>query len=456
MNITMILLAVLVLINLVILVRSFFKSASAHADYQQTYKLIDSKMKDFAKILGGGLSDNRREYGLHFQEFRKELGELFSRFSVTMEQKTEGLFSMTLKNLRENREEMSASLRSFEEKFTRTVDELTKSTSEKLESIRGGVDRKLESIQKDNNEKLEEMRRTVDEKLHSTLEKRLGESFKLVSDRLESVQKGLGEMQSLASGVGDLKKVLSNVKSRGVIGEYQLEALLEQLLSRQQYEKNVKTKKGGRENVEFAVKIPDKNTEDSFIWLPIDAKFSTGDYERLQNAYETADKGQVEESVKALASRIERFAKDIHDTYVDPPHTTDFAVMFLPFEGLYAEVLRIPGLFEKIQNTYKVTITGPTTVSALLNSLQMGFRTLAIEKRSVEVWQVLGAVKTEFGKFGMVIEQAKKKLDAARDELEKTDTRTRKINSKLKNIETLPENEAVRMIGNGDSVEENE
>ncbi|HRZ27093.1 MAG TPA: DNA recombination protein RmuC [Spirochaetota bacterium] len=456
MNITMILLAVLVLINLVILVRSFFKSASAPADYQQTYKLIDSKMNDFAKILGGGLSDNRREYGLNFKEFRKELGELFSRFSVTMEQKTEGLFSMTLKNLRENREEMSASLGSFEEKFTRTVAELTKSTSEKLESIRGGVDRKLESIQKDNNEKLEEMRRTVDEKLHSTLEKRLGESFRLVSDRLESVQKGLGEMQSLASGVGDLKKVLSNVKSRGVIGEYQLEALLEQLLSRQQYEKNVKTKKGGRENVEFAIKIPDKNTEDSFIWLPIDAKFPTGDYERLQNAYEAADRSQVEESVKALASRIEKFARDIHEKYVDPPHTTDFAVMFLPFEGLYAEVLRIPGLFEKIQNTYKVTITGPTTVSALLNSLQMGFRTLAIEKRSVEVWQVLGAVKTEFGKFGMVIEQAKKKLDAARDELEKTDTRTRKINSKLKDIETLPENEAVRMIGNGDTVEENE
>ncbi len=447
MNITMILLAVLVLINLVILARSFLKSASAPADYQQTYKLIDSKMTDFAKILGSGFSDNRREYSLNFQEFRKELGELFNRFTATIEQKIDGLQGLTLKNLRDNREEMSASLRSFEEKFTRTVAELTKSTTDRLENIRGAVDKKLESIQKDNNEKLEEMRKTVDEKLHSTLEKRLGESFRLVSDRLESVQKGLGEMQNLASGVGDLKKVLSNVKSKGVIGEYQLEALLEQLLTRQQYEKNVKTKKGGRESVEFAIRIPDKNSEDSFIWLPVDAKFPTEDYERLQTAYEAADRAMIDESTKSLASRIEKFARDIHDKYVDPPHTTDFAVMFLPFEGLYAEILRIPGLFEKIQNTYKVTITGPTTISALLNSLQMGFRTLAIEKRSVEVWQVLSAVKTEFGKFGAVIEQAKKKLDAARDELEKTDTRTRKINSKLKNVESLPGDEAAKMIG---------
>jgi DNA recombination protein RmuC len=447
-DMVLVLLVVVIAINLIVLVRSFFRRASAPGDFQRQFSVVESKMADFAKILGGGFADNRREYSLNFQEFRKELGELFNRFSAVMEQKTDNLQGLTLKNLRDNREELSASLRSFEEKFTRTVAELTKSTTDRLDVIRSAVDKKLESIQKDNNEKLEEMRKTVDEKLHSTLEKRLGESFRLVSERLESVQKGLGEMQTLASGVGDLKKVLSNVKSRGVIGEYQLEALLEQLLTRQQYEKNVKTKKGGRENVEFAIKIPDKNSGDSFIWLPVDAKFPTEDYERLQSAYDAADRAMIDESVKSLASKIDRFARDIHDKYVDPPHTTDFAVMFLPFEGLYAEVLRIPGLFEKVQNSYRVTITGPTTLSALLNSLQMGFRTLAIEKRSVEVWQVLSAVKTEFGKFGAVIEQAKKKLDAARDELEKTDTRTRKINSKLKNIESLPESEAVAVIGN--------
>lgn len=326
------------------------------------------------------------------------------------------------------------------------LDSLLNSNRDEIIKLRDALDIRFKEIQTSNEKKLEEMRVTVDEKLHNTLEKRLGESFKLVSERLEAVQKGLGEMQSLANGVGDLKKVLSNVKSKGVIGEYQLEGLLEQILSRGQYDSNVKTKHGSRDIVEFAVKIPDKNTEDKFIWLPIDAKFPTEDYERLLNAYDAGEKNLIEESVKSLASKIDKFSKDIRDKYIDPPHTTEFALMFLPFEGLYAEVLRIPGLFEKIQNN-KVIITGPSTLAAFLNSLQMGFRTLAIEKRSVEVWQVLGAVKTEFGKFGDVIEQAKKKLDAARDELDKTGTRTRMINSKLKKVESLPETDTVRVIG---------
>jgi len=378
----------------------------------------------------------------------------------------------TINNLKNNREELSLALKSFEEKFSANVSEFNnlqkskfdelntkqseqnKNTADKLDNIRVVVDQKLESLQKDNNEKLEKMRQTVDEKLHSTLEKRLGESFKLVSDRLEAVQKGLGEMQNLATGVGDLKKVLSNVKTKGVIGEYQLEALLEQLLTPQKYGKNVKTKKGSKDNVEFAIKIPDKNSEDSFIWLPIDAKFPTEDYERVQNAYDAGDKSLIDESVKSLAARIDKFARDILDKYIDPPQTTDFAVMFLPFEGLYAEVLRIPGLFEKLQNNYKIIITGPTTLSALLNSLQMGFRTLAIEKRSVEVWHVLGAVKTEFAAFGKILEKTKEKLDSARSELDKTDTRTRKINSKLKNIESLPEAESFKVIGVDSVVED--
>jgi len=326
------------------------------------------------------------------------------------------------------------------------LDALMGSNREEIGKLRDALDTRFKEIQAGNEKKLEEMRVTVDEKLHSTLEKRLGESFKLVSERLEAVQKGLGEMQILASGVGDLKKVLSNVKSKGVIGEYQLDALLEQLLTRSQYEKNVKTKKGSKDLVEYAVKMPDKNSEDGFIWLPIDSKFPTEDYERLQAAYDAGDKTLIDESVKSLSSKIDKFAKDIRDKYIDPPHTTDFALMFLPFEGLYAEVLRIPGLFEKIQG-YKIAITGPSTLSAFLNSLQMGFKTLAIEKRSVEVWQVLGAVKTEFGKFGAVLEQAKKKLDAARDELDKTDTRTKMINSKLKKVESLPEMESVKVLG---------
>ncbi len=335
------------------------------------------------------------------------------------------------------------------------LDSSLSSGREEMARLRDSLDTRFKEIQSGNEKKLEEMRLTVDEKLHNTLEKRLGESFKLVSERLEAVQKGLGEMQSLANGVGDLKKVLSNVKSKGVIGEYQLEGLLEQLLTRSQYDKNVKTKKGSKDLVEYAVKMPDKNSDDGFIWLPIDAKFPTEDYERLQAAYDAGDRASIDESVKSLSVKIDKFAKDIRDKYIDPPHTTDFAIMFLPFEGLYAEVLRIPGLFEKIQG-YKIAITGPSTLSAFLNSLQMGFKTLAIEKRSVEVWQVLGAVKTEFGKFGDVIDQAKRKLDAAREELDKTGTRTRKINSKLKNVESLPEAESVKVLGTDSTLDEEE
>lgn len=335
------------------------------------------------------------------------------------------------------------------------LDSSLSSGREEMAKLRDSLDARFKEIQSGNEKKLEEMRLTVDEKLHNTLEKRLGESFKLVSERLEAVQKGLGEMQSLASGVGDLKKVLSNVKSKGVIGEYQLEGLLEQLLTRSQYDRNVKTKKGSKDLVEYAVKMPDKNSEDGFIWLPIDAKFPTEDYERLQAAYDAGDRALIDESVKSLSAKIDKFAKDIRDKYIDPPHTTDFAIMFLPFEGLYAEVLRIPGLFEKIQG-YKIAITGPSTLSAFLNSLQMGFKTLAIEKRSVEVWQVLGAVKTEFGKFGDVIDQAKRKLDAAREELDKTGTRTRKINSKLKNVESLPEAESVKVLGTASTLDDEE
>lgn len=349
--------------------------------------------------------------------------------------------------LTQNRRELAEALRDNRTELGQSLTGMTQQNNQRLEAIRETVDRRLDALQKDNTAKLDAMRRTVDEKLHETLEKRLGESFRLVSERLEHVQKGLGEMQSLAAGVGDLKKVMSNVKTRGVLGEYQLEALLEQIMPVQQYAKNVRTREGSRDAVEFAVKIPDKNSADAHIWLPIDAKFPTEDYERLLAAFDAGDKTAVEECIRALAARIEKSARDIRDKYVDPPHTTDFAVLFLPFEGLYAEVLRIPGLFEKIQSQYKITITGPTTVAALLNSLQMGFRTLAIQKRSVEVWQVLGAVKSEFSKFGDIIAKARDKLDAARKELDATDVRTRSITRSLRAVEELPAADAAAVLG---------
>lgn len=291
------------------------------------------------------------------------------------------------------------------------------------------------------------MRATVDEKLHATLEKRLGESFQMVSERLEQVHKGLGEMQSLAIGVGDLKKVLSNVKTRGTLGEYQLENILEQLLSPDQYAKNVKTKVGSNAFVEFAIKLPAKDEANSHIWIPLDAKFPTEDYQWLIEAYEKGKPEQVEQARKALSSRIKSFAKDMKDKYLDPPNTTDFAIMFLPFEGLFAEILRDVGLFETLQRDYRVTITGPTTLAAILNSLQMGFRTLAIEKRSGEVWNLLSAVKTEFSYFGEILDKTQKKLQEAGNVIEKASTRSRAIERKLKNVQELPTGEAEKYLG---------
>jgi DNA recombination protein RmuC len=293
------------------------------------------------------------------------------------------------------------------------------------------------------------MRVTVDEKLQSTLEKRLGESFKMVSERLEKVHHGLGEMQNLATGVGDLKKVLSNVKTRGVFGEYQLENILEQLLTPEQYSKNVKTKDGSNALVEFAIKMPGKDDANKPCWLPLDAKFPTEVYQLLNEAYEAGDLAKIEEGKKLLVNNIKAKAKDISEKYIDPPNTTDFAIMFLPFESLYAEVLRIPGLFEQIQRECKITITGPTTISALLNSLQMGFRTLAIGKRSSEVWELLAAVKTEFGRFGDLLENTKKKLDAATNELDKVGRRSRSIERKLRDVQELPSGDTLKLIGAG-------
>ena len=310
-------------------------------------------------------------------------------------------------------------------------------TEQKLDQMRRSLSESLERMQTGNQAQLDSIRKTVDEKLQETLDRKLNDSFQLVSQRLEQVYKGLGEMQTLAAGVGDLKKVLSNVKTRGVLGEIQLGAILEQLLAPDQYAVNVATKQGSQANVEYAIRLP--GTNESPVWLPVDAKFPLDAYEQLLAAYDTADAAQVEVAVKALKTRVKSFAKDVQTKYIDPPNTTDFAILFIPVEGLYAELVRA-GMVEILQREYKVTLAGPTTMSALLNSLQMGFRTLAIQKRSSEVWKVLGAVKSEFDKFATVLEAAQNRLNQANSELDKlVGTRTRQIQRTLKNVETLPD-----------------
>lgn len=335
------------------------------------------------------------------------------------------------------------------EAFARELNRFSLGLDERFERLKLSVEGRLTAIQADNANKLEEMRRTVDEKLHATLEQRLGESFKLVSDRLEQVHRGLGEMQSLAAGVGDLKRVLTNVKTRGTWGEVQLSALLEQLLTADQFAANVSTKPGSNERVDFAIRLPGRD-DGALVWLPIDAKFPIEDYQRLIDAQERGDPASVEEASRAIEVRLKNEAKSIRDKYVAPPHTTDFALLYLPIEGLYAEALRRPALAETLQRDFRVSLAGPTTLAAMLNSLQMGFRTLAIEQRSAEVWAVLGAVKTEFGKFGEALAHTKKKLDEASNSISKAETRTRQLSRKLKEVEALPAAESEQLIGLAD------
>lgn len=355
------------------------------------------------------------------------------------------LLSRERASARESREDLTRSLSAFAQNVTTQLAAGTGVQNAQFEALRGAVEQRLDRIQRDNAEKLEQMRKTVDDKLHETLDKRLSDSFKLVSERLEQVHKGLGEMQVLAAGVGDLKRVLSNVKNRGVLGEVQLAALLEQVLAQEQYETNVATRPGSRERVEFAIKLPGAGGEHSVVWLPIDAKFPLEDYEKLQQAQDAADPVALEAAAKALEARIRLEAKAITEKYVEPPATTDFALLFLPFEGLYAEVLRRPGLFDSLQREYRVTVCGPTTLTALLNSLQMGFRTLAIEKRSSEVWMVLGAVKSEFGKFAEVLASTKRQLQSVANSIDQAEVRTRQIERKLRDVEVLPGHEAGRL-----------
>jgi DNA recombination protein RmuC len=364
-----------------------------------------------------------------------------------------------------NRDELTKSLNSFETKFAENIkelnelirqkftdfsnqqNELNKQTVDNVKDIRQTTENQLKSIREDNTKQLDEMRKTVDEKLQKTLNERLSQSFETVGKQLQAVQEGLGEMKNLATDVGGLKKVLSNVKMRGGIGEIQLSMLLEQILAPDQYEANVKTKSSSAELVEFAIKLPGRDDSSKSVWLPIDAKFPKDIYEQLQDAYEEGDQNKILAAQKNLEATIKKMAKDISDKYIDPPNTTDFGIMFLPFEGIYAEVVRKAALLEDLQRNYKIIVTGPTTLAAILNSLQMGFKTLAIQKRSSEVWQVLGAVKKEFENFGGLVEKAQKNIQTGLDQLDDVlGKRTRAIQRKLKDVEALNEVETKNIL----------
>ncbi|MBN2726937.1 DNA recombination protein RmuC [Candidatus Mcinerneyibacteriota bacterium] len=341
-------------------------------------------------------------------------------------------------------------------RFSAQLDKLISENERRLEALRESLEKNLRFLQEENSKKLDQMRQVVDEKLHATLERRLGESFNLISERLEAVYKGLGEMQKLASGVDDLKRVFTNVKTRGTWGEVQLGNLLEQILTSDQYAENVATREGSNDRVEFAIKLPGRDDAGSIVWLPIDAKFPQEDYLRLLDARDKADAALAEEAVKALEKRIRSEAKNIREKYVDPPHTTDFAILFLPIEGLFSEVLCRPGLAESLQADYRVVITGPTTLTALLNSLQMGFRTLAIEKRTSDVWKLLGAVKSQFSDFGDLLDKTQKKLKEASNSIENASRKSRVIQRKLRDVTSLSGKESAAMLGEAGEGEEND
>lgn len=465
--------SILLLLAVIGLLIRGFNGIKKNETDDRILEIIRQEMKDNRMELMQSLKENREEIANSFDKLTMKLDDKLSqltesmnsaqksnrdemtasleRMTGKMEDKLKGISEITALSSKESREELSRSLKEFSESFSKSVNDFNAVQKEKFEAM----EIKQNELVKATEEKLERMRETVDEKLHKTLEERLGQSFKLVSERLEAVQKGLGEMQTLANGVGDLKKVLTNVKTRGVLGEIQLGSILEQIMAPEQYEQNVKTKAGSNDLVEYAIKLPGKDNEGKEVWLPVDAKFPSEDYVRLQAAYDDGDLAAIDSTTKSLIQTVKKFARDIRDKYIDPPYTTDFGIMFLPIEGLFAEIVRQPDLVALLQREYKIIITGPTTLAAMLNSLQMGFRTLAIQKRSSEVWQILGAVKTEFVKFGDVLSKAQKKINEANQEIDTlVGTRTRLMLSKLKKVEELPVTDSKKILPETVDVEE--
>lgn len=404
---------------------------------------MKNQMKELSESNQKGLENIRSILDLRVKELR-ESNE--NKLNAMRKEAVDGLKTVN-DTLSSTLDKMNKDQNSQLEETRKLLKEYATANQEALERIRITFDNRVKELQEGNEKKLDEMRKTVDEKLHVTLEKRLGESFKLVSDRLEAVHKGLGEMQNLATGVGDLKRVLTNVKIRGTWAEVQLGSILEQIMTPTQYEKNVQVKTDSSERVEYAIKLPGpKDDPDINVWLPIDSKFPQEDYIRLQEAAENGIPESVLSATDSLNRAIRLSAKDIHDKYVNPPNTTDFAIMFLATEGLYAEIVRQPDLVEDLQHKFRVVIAGPTTLAAILNSLRMGFQTLAIEKRASEVWRVLGAIKTEFGKFGEVLDKVKRQLNTASRSIEQTGVRTRAIERHLRSVEQLPEVEASEIV----------
>jgi DNA recombination protein RmuC len=410
-----------------------------------TARLLDS-LERLERRLRDEMAAGREEQGQAAKGLREEVAATLKGLSDLQKNTLEGFGS-----------QMSRLTQTLEQRldaFSRQIAEMTKVNEQRQEALRKTVEQQLAKLQEDNAAKLEQMRQTVDEKLQGTLEKRLGESFKMVSERLELVHKGLGEMQSLANGVGDLKKVLTNVKTRGTWGEVQLGNLLEQVLTAEQYAANGICKEGSAERVDYVIRLPGKGEGEGEVLLPIDAKFPQEDYERLREAADRADVDGIELASKALELRVKSFAKDIRAKYINPPRTTDFAILFLPTEGLYAEVLRRPGLTDQLQQDYRVSICGPTTLGALLNSLQMGFKTLAIQKQSSAVWEILGAVKTEFGRYGEMLDKVQKKLTEASDSITHIAVRKRAIDRKLRSVAELPAGPAEVLLELGGPEEE--
>lgn len=441
----------LVIVIVLLIINIFINTRKEEVNMCKISENIENKFDNMQKSFREEFYTNREESRRNEQDNRQEIKVSIDSMTSSISRHIMNLSTLQQNQFDINSKNLENTLNSFNENMIKSLDNLSQLQNEKLSQLKETTEEKFTELTKSTEENLEKMRVTVDEKLQSTLEKRLGESFKMVNDRLEQVYKGLGEMQTLANGVGDLKKVLSNVKTRGVLGEIQLERILEQFLAQEQYDKNVITKKGSRETVEFAIKLPGKDELKETIYLPIDAKFPLDIYNKLVDAYEEGNQNNIDITSKELEKFIRKSAKDIRDKYIDPPNTTEFGILFLPTEGLYAEVIKRQQLVEDLQRNYKINITGPTTLIALLNSLQMGFKTLAIERHSSEVWKVLGAVKTEFSKFETVLNAAQTKLNQASSEIDKlVGTRTRQINRKLESVEKLSHNKAYDYISSSE------
>lgn len=457
-----------IFLNLGLLLWTLVRSRSAGAEVQATRQLLgdsherlERELRDevsrsaqgtrvelssalgmFQQTLLNQQGDVARTQNEQIDSFRTQLATM----QTAVSQALQAAAGAQTAQAQASREAQDLALKRFSDAVSEQLRSLSEANERRIAEVRTTVEQRLATLQQGNEHKLEQMRATVDEKLHATLEARLGESFKQVADRLEQVHRGLGEMQSLARDVGSLSRVLNNVKTRGTLGEVQLAGLLEQVLTPEQYERNVETIPGSKTYVDFAVKLPGRGDDGLPVWLPIDCKFPRDDYERLLEAHECADKDGVDQAAKAIETRLRTQARTIREKYIATPHTTDFGILFVPTEGLYAEALRRPGLFESLQRDFRITLTGPTTLLATLTSLQMGFRTLALEKRSAEVWEVLGAVKTEFAKFGDVLAKTKKKLDETAKTIEQAEVRTRAMARSLRGVEALPEARAQALL----------